>query len=217
MRVSGLYAIAPQTEDGGMLVRRVENALAGGARVVQYRDKSDDHPRRRAQAAALRELTRRYAALLIVNDDVDLACAVRADGVHLGHDDLDLAAARTRLGPDALIGASCYADLARALAAARAGADYVAFGSIFPSRTKPAATRAPLSLFARARGHLRLPLVAIGGITLANVHEVVAAGADSFAVLSALFDADDIRATAAAFSSIAKRPHPGVDTAHEDT
>jgi thiamine-phosphate pyrophosphorylase len=217
MRVSGLYAIPPQTEDGGMLVRQVEAALAGGARVVQYRDKSEDHARRRAQAAALRQLTRRYTALLIVNDDVDLAREVRADGVHLGRDDLDLAAARARLGPAGLIGASCYADLARALAAARAGADYVAFGSVFPSRTKPDATRAPLALFAQARKRLRLPLVAIGGITLANVHEVVAAGADSFAVVSALFDAHDVRTTAAAFSKIADQPRRGVETAHENT
>ena len=217
MKVSGLYAIPPQTGDSDTLVRQVGAALAGGARAVQYRDKSDDRARRRAQALALRELTRRYGALLIVNDDVDLANEVRADGVHLGREDLDLNVARARLGPGRLIGASCYADLARALAAARAGADYVAFGSVFPSPTKPAAVRAPLPLFAQAREHLRIPLVAIGGITLANVPEVVAAGADSFAVISALFDADDVRATAAAFSRIANRQRPGVETAHENT
>jgi thiamine-phosphate pyrophosphorylase len=216
MRVSGLYAILPQTEDGGLLLRHAEAALGGGARALQYRDKSQDHTRRRAQAASLRDLTRRYAALLIVNDDVDLAGEVRADGVHLGRDDLDVIAARARLGPSALIGASCYADLARAQAAARAGADYVAFGSVFPSSTKPAAVRAPLSLFRQAREQLRLPLVAIGGITLANVHEVVAAGADSFAVISALFDAHDVRAAAAAFSRIANQQYPGVETAREN-
>jgi thiamine-phosphate pyrophosphorylase len=217
MRVSGLYAIPPQTADGDMLVRQVEAALAGGARAVQYRDKSEDHARRRAQAVALRELTRRYAALLIVNDDVDLAREVRADGVHLGRDDFDLPAARARLGSGMLIGASCYADLARALAAARAGADYVAFGSVFPSRTKPAAPRASLSLFAQAREHLRISLVAIGGITLANVREVVAAGADGVAVVSALFDAPDVRATAEAFSRIANQQRRGVEAAHENT
>lgn len=216
MSVSGLYAITPQSDDSESLLRRVQAALEGGARVVQYRDKSADQARRRAQANALRELTRRYGALLIVNDDVALAAQVAADGVHLGRDDLELSAARLRLGRGILIGVSCYDDLERARAAAAAGADYVAFGSVFASATKPNAVRAPLWLFERARACLRIPLVAIGGITLANVNQVVAAGAHSFAVVSALFDAHDVRAAAAAFTKSADATLLGVRSTYEN-
>jgi thiamine-phosphate pyrophosphorylase len=205
----GLYAITPQTDDTERLVRLVASALAGGARAVQYRDKSGDRARRRAQAGALHELCRQHGVPLIVNDDVDLALDVRADGVHLGRDDPDPAVTRARLGPGILIGASCYADLTRALTAVRGGADYVAFGSVFVSRTKPDAARAPLSLFARARAELRVPLVAIGGITPANAAEVLAAGADGLAVSSALFDAPDVEAAAAAFHALIRASRPG--------
>lgn len=199
--IHGLYAITPQTEDTDRLVRLVAAALAGGARAVQYRDKSGDRARRRAQAGALRSLCRKHGVPLIVNDDLALALEVRAEGVHLGRDDTDPAAARARLGRGMLIGASCYADSVRALAAVRAGADYVAFGSVFASRTKPEAVHAPLSLFARVREQIAVPLVAIGGITPANAAEVLAAGADALAVSSALFDAPDVEAAAAAFSA----------------
>jgi len=209
--IRGLYAITPQTEDTDRLVRLVTAALAGGARAVQYRDKSGDRARRRAQAGALRELCRQRGVPLIVNDDVELALEVRADGVHLGRDDPDPAAARTRLGPGMLIGASCYADLTRAPVVVRAGADYVAFGSVFASRTKPEAVHAPLSLFARVREHVAVPLVAIGGITPANAAEVLAAGADGLAVSSALFDAPDVGAAAAAFAAVAKASRPRVE------
>jgi thiamine-phosphate pyrophosphorylase len=209
--VRGLYAITPQCADTERLERLVAAALAGGAQVVQYRDKSGDRALRRAQAAALADLCRRHGVPLIVNDDVELALEVQAHGVHLGRDDPDMSAARARLGPGMLIGASCYADAARALAAVRAGADYVAFGSVFASPTKPAAVRAPLSLFARARAELSVPLVAIGGITPANAPEVLAAGADALAVSSALFDVPDVAAAAAALRAAvdAVRPRTG--------
>jgi thiamine-phosphate pyrophosphorylase len=202
--IRGLYAITPPTEDTDRLVRLVAAALVGGAQAVQYRDKSDDRARRRAQAGALRELCRQRGVPFIVNDDVELALEVRADGVHLGRDDPDPSAARARLGAGMLIGVSCYADLARALAAVSAGADYVAFGSVFASRTKPQAVHAPLALFARARARVAVPLVAIGGITPANASEVLSAGADSLAVSSALFDAPDARAAAELFTMVVK-------------
>jgi thiamine-phosphate pyrophosphorylase len=214
--ISGLYAVTPELTDNELLARQVEAALAGGARIVQYRDKSAQPSVRLAQAQSLRALCTRYDAALIINDDVDLADAVRADGVHLGRDDADIPSARSRLGVRALIGASCYNDLARALQAAGEGANYIAFGSVFPSPTKPGAVHAPLALFARARALLGLPLVAIGGITLANARQVIDAGADSIAVLSALFDADDVRAAAAAFSQLFPTLRRQPDPAYEN-
>lgn len=189
-RLRGLYAI---TRDGlaePALLAEAEAALAGGAALLQLRDKSADNARRARLAYALAALCRRFGARFVVNDDLALALAVGADGVHLGGTDGDLAAARRAAPRGFLIGASCYADFARARAAAAAGADYLAFGAIFPSLTKPHAASAPLSLFARARSELGLPLCAIGGITLANAGVVVAAGADMLAVVSELF-ADD--------------------------
>ena len=202
----GLYAITPEEPDTEQLCRMVRAALAGGAAVVQYRNKGAEARQRRAQAGALAELCRAQGAPLIVNDDIELAREVGAQGVHLGGDDGDLAAARARLGPAMLLGASCYDRLDLAIAARAAGADYVAFGSVFPSPTKPAAVRAPLALFGEARRTVRLPLVAIGGITVENAGAVISAGADALAVISALFDAPDVTARARAFKRLFERP-----------
>jgi thiamine-phosphate pyrophosphorylase len=208
-RLRGLYVITDRALAGGRaLPSLVEDALAGGARVVQYRDKTTDHARRHTEAAALAALCRDAAALLIVNDDVELALAVHADGVHLGRDDDAIAAARARLGPDRVIGVSCYDRFALALAAQEAGADYVAFGSFHPSPTKPAAVRADLSLLARGRRELTLPLVAIGGITPENGRALVVAGADMLAVINAVFGAADVRAAAAAFAPLFASEEP---------
>ena len=195
----GLYAITDGPRDD--LLDAAAQALAGGARLLQYRDKTDDHPRRRAEADALRQLCRRHGAALIVNDDVELARASRADGVHLGKEDDALAAARAVLGRDAIIGISCYDSLERARAAAAAGADYVAFGACFPSPTKPHAPRAPLDLL-RQSAALGVPRVAIGGITPDNAPLLVEAGADFLAVISAVFGADDVRAAAQCFARL---------------
>jgi thiamine-phosphate pyrophosphorylase len=138
---------------------------------------------------------------LIVNDDIELARIVGADGVHLGRDDASIDAARAVLGAGALIGVSCYDDLSRALTAERAGASYVAFGSFFASEVKPGAVRAPIDLLRRARMALALPIVAIGGITADNAAQLVASGADAVAVISALFHAADSRAAAHAFAA----------------
>ena len=195
--LQGLYAIA----DTGILTPdrlepAVAAALAGGAVVVQYRDKGDDAERRRREAAAVVALCRQYGATSIVNDDLELALASGADGLHVGRDDADPATVRDRLGPEPVLGVSCYADLDRARDAVARGADYVAFGSVFPSATKPDAVRAPLELFARARAELEVPLCAIGGITADNAARVFAAGADLVAVIRDLFAATDIRAQA---------------------
>jgi thiamine-phosphate pyrophosphorylase len=204
----GLYAITPEEPDTDLLLMLVRAALAGGAAAVQYRSKDASRALRRDQARALAELCRAHRAPLIVNDDVDTANEAGADGVHLGTDDGDLVAARRQLGPDKLLGASCYDRLDLALAAKEAGADYVAFGSVFASPTKPGAVRAPLALFAEARRAVGLPLVAIGGITPANAHQVIAAGADALAVISAVFAAPDVTARASEFQRLFERPSP---------
>ena len=192
----GVYAITSDTADTARLLAQVEAALAGGVAAVQYRDKSDDVARRHEQASELVALCRRFGVPLIVNDDLRLADLADADGVHLGRDDGSVREARIILGKGKFIGASCYQSLDLAQAAQAAGADYVAFGSFFASPTKPAAPRASLDLLRAAAALIRLPLVAIGGITLANAAPLIDAGADSLAVLSALFDAADIRASA---------------------
>lgn len=204
-RIAGLYAITPDWDDSARLFRAVQAALGGGARVLQYRNKRSTAARRLEHALGLSALCRKAGATFIVNDDVALALEVEADGVHLGRTDGDIAAARRRLGPERLLGASCYNRLELAAPLIAAGADHVAFGSVYPSATKPDAVRAGLDLFDAARP-LGVPLVAIGGITLDNAAPVIAAGADAIAVISDLFDAPDIAARAAALDALFNRP-----------
>lgn len=201
-KLAGLYAITPDEPRTDILVRKVGQALRGGASLVQYRNKTADPELRFEQGRALAALCRAAGAAFIVNDDLALALALDADGVHLGGDDGDLAEARRRLGQGRLLGASCYDRIELAEAAAQAGVDYLAFGSVFSSGTKPGAVRAPLAIFAEARRSFALPLVAIGGITLQNAPQVFAAGADAVAVISAVFDAGDIAASAAGFTRL---------------
>jgi thiamine-phosphate pyrophosphorylase len=202
MKLNGLYALTPDLAETAELLRRVGQALLGGVRLVQYRNKAADLALRQAQAAALLQLCRAHGATLLINDDLPLAIALGADGVHLGGEDGDLAAARAALGPGKLLGVSCYDEMERAREAKRVGADYVAFGSFFASPTKPAAVRAPLTLPAAAKAELGLPVCAIGGITLENARRLIVAGADLLAVISDLFEAPDIRARAAAYTSL---------------
>ena len=203
----GLYAITDGPRDD--LRQVVAQALAGGARVLQYRDKTADAARRHAEAVALKQLCDAPAVPLIVNDDVALAAAVGAGGVHLGRDDGDVAAARAVMGAGAIVGVSCYDSLERARAAAAAGADYIAFGAFFPSPTKPHAVRASPDLL-RQSATLGLPRVAIGGITPDNAPSLVEAGADLLAVISAVFGAADVRAAAQRFARLypPDRPRP---------
>jgi thiamine-phosphate pyrophosphorylase len=201
-KLAGLYAITPDEPRTDILVGKVGQALRGGASVVQYRNKSARPELRLEQARALATLCREASACFIVNDDLALALELDADGVHLGGEDGDLALARKKLRPGKLLGASCYDRIELAQAAVQANVDYLAFGSVFGSVTKPAAVRAPLAIFADARRRFSLPLVAIGGITLQNAPQVFAAGADAVAVISALFDAGDITERAAGFTRL---------------
>jgi thiamine-phosphate pyrophosphorylase len=193
MKLRGLYAITPDD------IGRVADAVASGALcALQYRSKTTPAKRRIEEARALAQLCRRHGVPLIINDDLELALAVGAEGLHLGIEDGDLAAARARL-PGRILGASCYDRLELARRAVAAGADYVAFGSVFASPTKPGAVRAPLALF----GHdLGVPKIAIGGITAENAPQLVAAGADAVAVLSDLFDAPDVAARAREYAKV---------------
>lgn len=174
------------------LLAGVEAAIRGGARLVQYRDKSSDGARREQEARALLALCHAHDVQLIINDDVILAQTVGADGVHLGRDDSALDQARMQLGPRAVIGVSCYDSLQRATDAVRAGADYVAFGSFFASPSKPGAARASLELLQTARQQLTVPVCAIGGITPDNAAILLQSGADMLAVISGVFAAPDI-------------------------
>jgi len=194
----GLYAISDGPRDD--LLAACAAALRGGARVLQYRDKSHDAARRLAEAAALAALCADFGVPLIVNDDVELAAALGC-GVHLGAEDAGLAAARARLGPGAAIGVSCYDSLERARAAATAGADYLAFGAFFPSPTKPRALRADAALL-RAALPLGLPLVAIGGITPDNAAPLIAAGAAFVAAISGVFAAPDPELAARRYATL---------------
>ncbi|MGQ0577405.1 MAG: thiamine phosphate synthase [Betaproteobacteria bacterium] len=192
---SGLYAITPGLADSALLTGKVRAALRGGARVVQYRNKAADKGLRHEQALQVARLCRGAGACFIVNDSIELASAVAADGVHLGKDDGGIGAARALLGPGKLIGVSCYNQLWRARDAVAQGADYIAFGSFFPSPTKPNAENASRDLLRAAKEFSR-PIVAIGGITPDNAAELIEAGADAVAVLSAVFDAPDVECAA---------------------
>ncbi|ARP91930.1 thiamine-phosphate diphosphorylase [Bordetella genomosp. 9] len=197
----GLYGVTPEWDDTGRLLDAVRQAAAGGMRALQLRRKDVPASVRREQAMALASECRALGVVFLVNDHWELALEARADGVHLGRDDGDVAQVRAA-APDLIIGASCYNDIARARTMLDAGADYIAFGAVFPSPTKPAAVRAPLPLFGEAQALVRerpAPrpgVVAIGGITPANAVLVAQAGADAVAVITGLFEAPDIRAAA---------------------
>lgn len=202
MVIGGLYAITPDEANTAELLRKVRLALMGGARVVQYRNKQADGPLRFEQATALRVLTQRFTVPLIINDDVALAVEVGADGVHIGAEDGSPGEARAHLGQGKLVGVSCYNRLPLALEAAHQGADYVAFGSFFASTIKPDAVAATPELLQQARKELALPIVAIGGITAQNGAQLLEAGADALAVISAVFAASDIEGAAKEFSNL---------------
>ncbi|MGB8516738.1 MAG: thiamine phosphate synthase [Gallionella sp.] len=200
--IKGLYAITPDELDTAALLRKARPTLQGGARILQYRNKLADAKLRLIQAAKLRELTSEFGTIFIVNDDVQLAQQVDANGVHLGGEDGSVAAARKLLGVNKLIGVSCYNRLELARQAAKDGADYVAFGAFFASSVKPEAVVASVELLQQARREIALPIVAIGGITLENGARLLAAGADALAVISAVFSAHDIEQTARQFSEL---------------
>jgi len=203
--IEGLYAITPDLADTPELLRKVRLALQGGARVLQYRNKSAESILKLQQAQALRQLTREFGTTFIVNDDARLAAQTDADGVHLGGEDGSVVAARKLLGTRKIIGVSCYNRPPLAQEAVSSGADYVAFGAFFPSGVKPDAVKAAPQLLTWAKGELGVPLVAIGGITPDNGAVLVQAGADALAVISAVFGAEDIKSSAQEFSTLFSR------------
>jgi thiamine-phosphate pyrophosphorylase len=183
----GLYAITqPENKSLPEIIQTVESALKGGAVMVQYRDKNPIDAYK--LATELLKLCHAYQVPLIINDNIELAVTVGADGVHLGKDDGDIAQARQRLGPHAIIGVSCYNDLDKAIMVANHGADYVAFGRFFPSGSKPLASAADIATLHLAKQQLQVPIVAIGGILPENGGQLVSAGADLLAVIGGIFD-----------------------------
>ncbi len=202
INIKGLYAITPDETDTAALLYKVRLALLGGAGVLQYRNKLADASLRAEQAGALRRLTREFGVPLIVNDDAALARHVDADGVHLGGADGSVAEARALLGDAGIVGVSCYNRLPLAQEAVQQGADYVAFGAFFPSGVKPEAVVASLELLRQARHELQVPIVAIGGITAQNGAQLIEAGADALAVISAVFAAADIQDAARQFAEL---------------
>ncbi|WP_017525710.1 thiamine phosphate synthase [Pusillimonas noertemannii] len=209
----GLYGITPDWQDTGRLLQAVEQAAKGGMTALQWRRKSGDEAARLAQAASLRDLCRSLGVVFIVNDSVETALRLDADGVHLGRDDGPLDVARQALGPARILGASCYNQPGLAAQALQDDVDYIAFGAVYLSQVKPDAVHATfdhiregrrLAMQSGAPDAPRAAVVAIGGITADNAGPVVEAGADSLAVISGLFEAPDIQAAAARCSALFK-------------
>ena len=202
-KLQGLYAIT----DSNLIktqafVSTVEQAIIGGAKIIQYRDKTNDKQRRFVQAQALNYMCKKYNIPLLINDDIMLAQQIGADGVHIGKDDSKLKTARTILGDKAIIGVSCYNQLSLAQQAVADGATYVAFGSFFSSSTKPNAITSEVNLLQQARKILNCPLVAIGGITPVNGTELIEVGADCLAVIQGLFGQTEVKAEAERYAAL---------------
>lgn len=201
-QLRGLYGVTPDEPDTARMLALVRAALEGGMRILQLRNKVANSALREEQARALRELTRPYGCVLIINDDAQLAAKVDADGAHLGAEDGSIREARALLGPDKLLGATCYGKLENARVALADGADHVAFGGFFRSAVKPGNPQRPLSLLTDAKREFKVPVVAIGGITQATTPQLIAAGADSVAVITALFGAPDVAQAAREFCAL---------------
>lgn len=202
----GLYAITDQQLHAEDMLTPVLAAINGGARVVQYRDKTSPTAKREQQASALLESCRAHQVPLLINDDIALAKRVQADGVHIGRGDGSLRSARAVLGENAIIGVSCYDQPELAYQAQKEGADYVAFGRFYPSASKPEAVQAQPQLLEHARSRLRCPIVAIGGITAQNGRPLIDAGADMLAVIRGVFGANDVRRAAISVSGLFDSP-----------
>lgn len=200
--INGLYAITPDITDTAQLCVMTRQALIAGVQYIQYRNKIADYRLRLTQAKALSKLCKQYSAILIINDHYDLALEVDADGIHIGREDITIIDARNYLGQNKIIGVSCYNQLALALEAERKSADYVAFGSFFHSKTKSNTVRAPTDLLSEAKKKLSIPIVAIGGITLANAASLIIHGSDSVAVSHGLFFTQNIQSVAKEFNQL---------------
>ena len=200
--IKGLYAITPDSADLNTLIQKTQWAIEGGAFMVQYRSKILNRDVKMQQCDAILRLCREYEIPCIVNDDVDMCRILKADGVHLGEKDDNIAEVRHILGENAIIGSSCYHQLDRAKSAQKEGASYVAFGAMFPTSTKPNAPRATLELLREAKREIQIPIVAIGGITVNNAHDVIKTGIDAIAVITSLYEAKTIKETAETFAKM---------------
>ena len=188
--------------DLNSLIQKTQLAIEGGAFMVQYRSKILDRDVKMQQCAAILRLCREYEIPCIVNDDVDMCRSLEADGVHLGEKDDNIAEVRRILGEDAIIGSSCYDQLERAKQAQKEGASYVAFGAMYPTSTKPNAPRATIGLLREANSQIQIPIVAIGGITVNNAHDVIETGVDAIAVINSLYESHSIKETAETLSQM---------------
>ncbi|MEO6917898.1 MAG: thiamine phosphate synthase [Collimonas sp.] len=200
--MKGLYIVTPDWDDTARLLEVSEQALQGGAALLQYRHKTADAALRREQAEALLALCRRYQRPFIINDYVDLCLALDADGIHVGGTDASVAEVRALVGPDKIVGASCYGDLELAHAAQRTGASYVAFGGFYPSRVKKYPVTTPVDIVTRSNAEVALPNVVIGGMTQENAIPLIAAGADMVAAISSVYLAQDPTAAARSFVAL---------------
>jgi len=198
----GLYIVTPDWDDTQKLLEITELALKGGAALVQYRHKTAAAALRREQAECLLELCRSYSRPLVINDFVDLCLALDADGVHVGGTDAAVAAVRAAVGPDKIVGASCYGDLQLARSAQAAGASYVAYGGFYPSRVKKYPVTTPATIIAASRAEIALPVVVIGGMTVENAAPLVAGGADMVAAISSVYLAADPQLAAGKFAAL---------------
>ena len=212
--ISGLYVITPDSYEVMPLCQHVKQAILGGARMVQYRNKYADESLRMMQSTALLALCRSMSTPLIINDHLDLMLRIGADGLHLGQNDIQLSAARRLIGPKKILGASCYNQLALALEAEQAGADYVAFGACYITNAKPNAPQANLELFREAKQRLQLPIVGVGGLQLDNALPVIQAGADALAVSSDIFLDDDIQGISSQYADLFTQPHLDTSLTH---
>lgn len=200
--ISGLYAITPDLENTNDLLNKVQQALEGRVQLIQYRNKLANEILRRKQAKLLLQLCREYGIPLVINDHLDLAIEIDADGLHVGQDDISVTQARNQFGQDKIIGASCYNNLDLAVQAEKEGADYVAFGAFFSSLTKPNTISVTMDLVDQAKKKISLPIVAIGGIKLANARTVIQGGCAAVAVCNDLFHTENIKATATQYSQL---------------
>ncbi len=200
--MKGLYLVTPDWDDTERLLSVTEQALQGGATVLQYRHKTASDALRKEQAQALLTLCRRLNLPLVINDHVELCEAIDADGLHVGGTDASVAQVRARLGKDKIVGASCYGDLQLARDAKAAGASYVAFGGFYPSRVKKYAVTTAPDIIARAISEMDIPVCVIGGMTADNSKPLVAQGAHLVAAISSVYSADDPRSVASEFANL---------------
>ena len=200
--LAGLYLVTPDWDDTEQLIKITEQALLGGAAIVQYRHKFADTILRYEQASALHALCRRFNAPFIINDHVELCLTLDADGLHVGGTDISVAVARAALGPEKIVGASCYGDMSLAHAAHAAGASYVAFGGFYPSRVKKYPVTTPFDIVKTSCADIPLPNVVIGGMTAENCQPLMAAGAHMVAAISSVYLADNPQAAAREFAHL---------------